>query len=99
LKSVFFDNKQLAEKRFLYWEFHEQGGKQAVRWGNWKGVRLNVHNKGFHEEIELYDLENDVSESVNVASENQDVVKTIMGIMASEHEFSETFPFDFEKNN
>lgn len=99
LKNIFFDNKQLDEKRILYWEFHEQGGKQAVRWGNWKGVRLNVHNKGFHEEIELYDLENDVSETMNIASDNQDVVKTIMEIMASEHEFSETFPFDFEKNN
>ncbi|MCX5637924.1 MAG: arylsulfatase, partial [Planctomycetota bacterium] len=27
---------------FLYWEFHEQGKKQAVRMGDWKGVRLNV---------------------------------------------------------
>ena len=27
---------------FLYWEFHEQGGKQAVRRGNWKAVRLNA---------------------------------------------------------
>ncbi|MFV2066235.1 MAG: arylsulfatase [Pirellulales bacterium] len=26
----------------LYWEFYEQGGKQAVRWGDWKGIRLGV---------------------------------------------------------
>ena len=39
---------------YLYWEFHEQEGKQAVRWGNWKGLRLDVHKKGFHDEIELF---------------------------------------------
>ena len=36
-----------AKHEFLYWEFHEQGGKQAVRVGNWKGLRLNVHQQGF----------------------------------------------------
>ena len=27
---------------FLYWEFHEQGGKQAVRQGKWKAIRFNA---------------------------------------------------------
>ena len=36
---------------YLYWEFYEQGGKQAVREGNWKFIRLNTradkeHNEG-----------------------------------------------------
>ena len=29
----------------LYWEFHAQGGKQAVRKGKWKAVRLNVRRR------------------------------------------------------
>jgi hypothetical protein len=29
---------------YLYWEFHEEGGSQAVRWGKWKGVRLSPGN-------------------------------------------------------
>lgn len=30
---------------YLYWEFHELGGRQAVRKDNWKLVRYNVLNK------------------------------------------------------
>ncbi len=95
-KEAFLNNNYLGEKRTLYWEFHEQDGKQAVRRGNWKGVRLDVHERGFHNEIELYDLNIDPSEENNIASENPEIVKTIMEIMTSEHELSESFPFDFE---
>lgn len=99
LKDVFWKNKHLAQERILYWEFHEQEGKQAVRWGNWKGVRLDVHKRGFHEQIELYNLETDPSETNNIAFENPEIVKNINEFMASEHKFSESFPFDFELNN
>ncbi len=34
--------KQQPRHNYLYWEFHEGGGRQAVRMGNWKGVRLQV---------------------------------------------------------
>jgi arylsulfatase A-like enzyme len=99
LKDAFLKNKYLAEERTLYWEFHEQEGKQAVRWGNWKGVRLDIHKKGFHDKIELYELQTDPAETNNVAAEKPQIVKNIKEIMESEHEFSESFPFDFELNN
>lgn len=99
LIDVFFYNNYRKEERTLYWEFHEQGGKQAVRRGNWKGIRLDVHKRGFHDEIELYDLETDPSEKKDIAAENPGVVKMIKEIMANEHELSESFPFDFELNN
>jgi len=99
LKDVFLKNKHLKEERILYWEFHEQEGKQAVRQGNWKGVRLDVHKKGFHDEIELYDLQIDPAETNDISAENPEIVKKILEIMASEHEFSESFPFNFELNN
>jgi arylsulfatase A-like enzyme len=98
LKDVFLKNKHLTEERTLYWEFHEQEGKQAVRWGNWKGLRLDVHKKGFHDEIELYNLETDPSETNDIAFENPEIVKIIKEFMASEHEYSEYFPFNFELN-
>lgn len=99
LKDAFLKNKNLEEERTLYWEFHEQDGKQAVRLGNWKGVRLDVHKRGFHDEIELYDLQTDPAETNDIADENPEIVNRLKKIMASEHEFSENFPFDFEKNN
>lgn len=43
------------KREYLYWEFHEMGGEQAVRMGKWKGVRLHVR-KNPNSPIELYDL-------------------------------------------
>jgi len=53
---------------FLYWEFHEQGKKQAVRMGDWKGVRLNVA-KNPDGPMELYNLKTDIGEQHNVANQ------------------------------
>lgn len=52
---------------YLYWEFHEQGGKQAILKDQWKVIRLEV-GKNPSGAVELYDLENDPSETENVAS-------------------------------
>jgi arylsulfatase len=30
------------EHEYLYWEFPESGGQQAVRMGKWKGIRKNI---------------------------------------------------------
>ncbi|MDE6377130.1 MAG: arylsulfatase, partial [Duncaniella sp.] len=57
---------------YLYWEFHEQGGKQAIRMGDWKGVRLNVGNPD-KTVFELYDLATDIHEDNNVADKHPDV--------------------------
>ena len=58
--------------RFLYWEFHEGGFYQAVRWKNWKAVREGLDGK-----LELYDLSGDVSEENDVSRENPEIVKKI----------------------
>ena len=58
---------------YLYWEFVELGGRQAIRKGDWKAVRLNV-KKDKNAPIELYNLKNDPSESIDVSAENPDLV-------------------------
>ena len=68
---------------YLYWDFPEYGGQQAVRLGNWKGIRKNI-NKG-NMAIELYNLKNDITESVDVSSQNPEVVFVIRDIMKKEH--------------
>jgi arylsulfatase A-like enzyme len=60
-----------SRQDFLYWEFHERGFDQAVRFGDWKAVR---HNKGA---LELYDLSEDPEEARNVARDNSAVVTQI----------------------
>ncbi|MEM1353827.1 MAG: arylsulfatase [Planctomycetota bacterium] len=77
---------------YLYWEFHEQGGKQAVRVGTWKGVRLNC-KRDADAPIELYDLSRDPGEANNIAARHPAVVRQIRRIMAEAREPHPRFPF------
>ena len=87
--------KKQKQHEFLYWEFHEQGGKTAVRMGNWKAVKLNV-DKIPQGSVELYDLSNDTGETTDVASSNPEIVNKMEEIMKQAHTPSEIFPFSFE---
>ena len=80
------------EHPYLYWEFHEQGGKQAVRMGNWKGVRLNVGDPT-KTAFELYDLATDIHEDNNVATEHPEIVTRISELMDSVRTPSTLFNF------
>jgi arylsulfatase A-like enzyme len=72
---------QQKQPQYLYWEFYEQGSKQAVREGNWKAIRMPMLTG----KTELYDLKSDLSESKNVAAEHPDVVKHMEELMAAAH--------------
>jgi arylsulfatase A len=69
---------------FLYWESPGEGGKQAVRFGNWKGVRLNV-TKNEAAPFQLYDLAADPAESRDVAAQHPDIVRRIAQIATDAH--------------
>jgi len=82
-------------REFLYREFQGYGGQQAVWLGQkWKGIRTDLlkGNSPAPLEIELYDLENDPSESNDVSAENPSVVGRIESIMKYEHTPSDVFP-------
>ena len=85
-----------AKHEFLYWEFTARGGKQAVRLGDWKGLRLDITNNP-EAPIELYNLAIDPGEEDNVADEHPEIVKRIYDIMKNERTPSEVFPFEYEK--
>jgi arylsulfatase A-like enzyme len=76
--------QQHNQQRYLYWEFHEQGGKQAVRIGQWKGVRLDV-KKNANAELELYNLTDDPQERKNVALQHPEVIKQLTAMMKEAH--------------
>lgn len=76
---------------YMYWEFHEQGKKQAVRKGNWKAVRLDVFENP-DSPLELYDLNTDVGEQKNVANQYPDVVKEMIEIMEEAHKPDPNWP-------
>lgn len=72
------------EHEYFYWEFHEQGGKQAIRWKNWKAVRLNVSTID-NPLLELYDLTTDPAEQVDVAAQHPNVVKQMEKFFNESH--------------
>jgi arylsulfatase A len=77
---------------YLYWEFHEQGGRQAVRQGNWKAVRQKAAGNpdGL---VELYDLSKDPAETTNLTPQFPDKAKELGQIMNKAHVSSSIFPF------
>jgi len=89
-------NGPQPKHEFLLWEFYGYGGQQAVRLGDWKGMRLDC-NKDQNGPIKLYDLKADIGETRDVAAEHPDVVKKIAGLMVSEHTDSSLFQFRVAK--
>ncbi len=85
--------KTQPEHNQMYWEFHEQGGKQAVLLGtNWKGIRLNVFNNP-NGPIALYNLDADPGELHNVAGSHHDIVSAIERLMIEDHTEDPEWPF------
>jgi arylsulfatase A len=84
--------KEQAEHEYLYWEFHERGGKQAVRKGKWKAIRLGVQENP-DAPLELYDLEKDLQETNNIAADHPKIVSKMVDIMKNARTDSEIFKF------
>jgi arylsulfatase A-like enzyme len=79
--------KQEAQHEYLYWEFHERGSKQAVRMGDWKGVRLSPNGP-----LELYNLKKDIGEKDNVAAANPEIVSKIEAYLKTARTESDDWP-------
>lgn len=71
--------KKQTSDRALYWEYYSPF-QQAVRLGDWKGIRL-----GTEEPIHLYDLTQDQAEKHNIAQAHPEIVAQIEKIMETEH--------------
>ncbi len=73
------------EHEYLYWE-HPQAAKrdQAIRVGPWKGIVRNW-KKGATGAFELYNLEGDVGEQNDVASQHPEIVENMQRLMVEAH--------------
>jgi arylsulfatase len=83
LPTLLGEKSNQIDHEFLYWEFPSYQGQQAVRMGKWKGVRGKIFKGNM--KIELYDLENDLAETNNIAEEHPEVISKIESIMKQEH--------------
>ncbi|BAX78829.1 arylsulfatase [Labilibaculum antarcticum] len=93
LPTLLNKSEEQKQHEYLYWEFHENGGRQAIRKGKWKAVKYNVL-KHPDAPIELYDLSTDLGEENNVAEKYPKVVKDMERILKEARTPSEIFTFD-----
>jgi arylsulfatase A len=75
------------EHEFLYWEY---AGQQAIRRGPWKGVRSALRKGDLS--LQLYNLEDDPTESRDVAADHPELCTELEQLLAREHVPSTDFP-------
>ncbi|SHF59156.1 Arylsulfatase A [Mariniphaga anaerophila] len=78
---------------YLYWEFHERGGRKALRKGDWKLINYNVFNPE-KTTTELYNIADDPGEQNNVAEAHPEIVEELKKLMNSARTESEVFTFE-----
>ncbi len=64
--------QEQQEHEFLYWEFFERGFQQAVRYQDFKALRLEQDQP-----LELYRITHDLSEENNIADQHPEVIRHI----------------------
>ncbi len=83
--------------RALNWEFQlsgwfqtlaDGGFRQSVRMDNWKAVRYGIES-----EIELYNLDQDISETNNVANLYPEIIEKMKEIFETERSDTPGFPY------
>lgn len=82
--------KGQQEHDYLYFEFQELGGRQAVRQGPWKLVHLAVRTDASR--YELYNLDTDPGETQDLAAQYPDKVAELQAIMQEAHVPNPDFP-------
>lgn len=82
---------------YLNWEFQlvgwgrklpEGGFRQSARIDNWKGVRYGINS-----ETELYNLDEDISETNNIASEHTEMVQQMEKLFKKNRSETEGSPY------
>ncbi len=80
-----------SKKRIFYWEFHERELQQALRIKDWKVIKLS-----YDTEAELYNIAEDPSEKLNVASSHPKRVKKMMAILRKSRTPSGSWPTEID---
>ncbi|PUV26375.1 MULTISPECIES: arylsulfatase [Sphingobacterium] len=83
-------SKKQKQHDYLYWEFHEDGGRQAVRKGDWKLILQKVMSGS--PTMELYNLKKDPKEQHNIAIDNPKKVMELRSLIEKAHVESSIFP-------
>ena len=74
--TEFLKGGKAPERPFFYWELHEGPPCQAIRFGDWKAIRI-APNKP----MLLFDLKTDSAEKNNLAAQHPELVKKAVNLM------------------
>ncbi len=90
--------EQSEEREYMNWEFFKagkEGFRQSVRIGPYKGVRY-----GTDLPTELYHLEEDISETNNIAAEHPEIVEQMNRVFEEDRTDTKGFPYggEYESN-
>ena len=69
---------------YLYWEFHESGGRQALLQGEWKLIKYQVKDPS-KTKVELFHLTTDPEERTNVALDHPKRLAELEILMQKAH--------------
>jgi arylsulfatase len=79
-KAELLDEGEQKTHDFLYWEYPEMDGQQAIRMGEWKAIRRNL-KKG-KEKLQLYNLNEDIQEQHDVASQHPEIIEKMEKLLS-----------------
>jgi arylsulfatase A-like enzyme len=77
----------MPKRTYFYWELHEGGSQQAVRFGDWKAVKRRPSAA-----VELYDLKADPAEQHDVAAAHPAELQRAKDLIAASRTPSELWP-------
>ncbi|MBM3853521.1 MAG: arylsulfatase [Verrucomicrobia bacterium] len=81
-----------AQHNYLYWEFHEGGGRLALRQGEWKIVRYDVL-KNPDGPVQLFNISRDPAEASDLAAQEPQRAQAMAKLMRSARTDSPVFRF------
>ena len=84
LPTLVNETNRQKKRDYIYWEFLEKKGAQALvigETGRWKALRKESEEAP----IEVYDLENDIGEQNNIASDHPEIVSKAEKLFKTEH--------------
>lgn len=87
---------QQRQHDYLYWEFHEQRGRRAVRFGPWKAVQQDLV-EGPDTPVELYNLDQDRAEEHDLAADHPELVERARQMFDEAHVPSPFWRFSWQR--
>ncbi len=80
-----------AQHDYLYFEFHEEGGRQMVRQGDWTLIRQKINST--NPILELYNINDDLHQDIELSAKYPDKVQELKNLMDNSRTQSPMFNF------